>query len=81
MIFSKRIMSSTGLDFNAIDRAISYLRNDSAKLDEWLSSEEGSTWLEENGYNTDDDEYDDGYDDDDESYYGDDGYDGDDEEN
>lgn len=63
--FSKRIMSSTSLDFDAIVSAISYLRNDSAKLDEWISSEDGSAWLEENESNTDDgayDEYDDDYD-------------------
>ncbi len=73
--FSKRIMSSTGLAFNAIYDAISYLRNDSARLDEWTSSEEGSAWLEANESNADDDENND------ENYYDDYGDDDYDEEN
>ena len=63
--FSQRIMSSTGLDYESIYRAVSYLRSDEARLDEWTSSEEGSTWREEYESNADDGDDDDDDDDDD----------------
>ncbi len=73
--FTKRIMSSIGLDYNSIKKALSYLCKDKDRLDEWISSPEGSAWKEENESNADDDDngYDDEYDDDDryndEDYY------------
>ena len=66
--FSQRIMSSTGLDYESIFRAVSYLRSDEARLDEWTSSEEGSPWREEYESNADDGDDDDDDDDDYDEY-------------
>ncbi len=73
--FAKRIMASTDLDFRSIYNAISYLRNDKNRLNEWLSSEEGTAWQEEEANKNNSDEYEDDdnyYDDDEDNYYDDD---------